>query len=147
MLTCRAQSNILGTAQYSFVVFPVWQPQYPLPFVVVRVEVVGIQEWIDSPRTIFSVSLLKCIHPEVFVERIGIFFVHSPETFLHAHHANVRARLTGAPFSELRVRAVVRALPIPNPRAYLGTAQAHVALDVVAVHGLRNLRQLTPVRA
>ena len=75
-------------------------------------------------------------------------FVHSPETFLHAHHANVRARLTGAPFLfELRVSEVVRALPIPNPRAYLGTAQAHVALDVVAVNGLRNLRQLTPVRA
>ena len=41
----------------------------------------------------------------------------------------------------------MRAFPVPYPRAYLETAQAHVTLDVVAVKGLGHLRQLAPVVA
>ena len=47
----------------------------------------------------------------------------------------------------LLATAIIRAFPVPYPRAYLGTAQAYVTLDAVAVNGLGHPRQLAPVVA
>ena len=88
----------------------------------------------------------KRVHPEVLIKCVGVLSVHLPQASVYAHHANIRANLTRLPFLlELRVRAVVRALPASYPRAILSATQADVTFDIVAVNGLCFLRQLTSV--